>query len=801
MIGLELVRGLRRLRRAPRYSLAVILSSALAVGPTLIAFSLFSAVFLQKPAAKAAERLYAIQSGRTVRGSPSVRGVSFPDFEDLRAGLPRDAWSYSTAWTIRELSLSTASSEQSVRVAAISGEYFQIANAHLVRGAFPREAEQAAVVTQRLARELAAAGEADQLTLLGQRFRVVGVVDEQFRGIDPRDGVDAWIPLTALPRLDDSPDLLTYRELENLSVLVETRDAVQAAPLQASTQMLSGRLAQFHASDHQGWHLAIAPAQPSLGKVLQTRAGQVAIAPLVVVLCVLLIAATNIANLAGVRAAGREREAQLWLTMGMPRWRLLLLECGEPFVLSVVGGAVGIAAGVVGLRYVAALPVVERFGLRLDSIAIIGAGISTALFGVLCALMPALRIRRLEERDVVHQGQGITSRGVSGLQRVYLVLQFTVALAFTGTALQLAHAVQQQSAVDVGFNTDRLLVVTGLAGAPRRTPEEWAQDYERVARAVTTVPGVTSVAGSVAEPFGGYAMSKRPLSTTPSSSAADNAIVAAMDVVSPGYFSTLGLRVLKGREFALETSSGASARTILVNESMARRIAGTGSALGRTIFEQGQYPLEIVGVVPDVRATASDAAEPVYYRSLAQSPLPSFVLYARVTAPSRATMQAITASIMRALPESAGRLRIQSAETQRQTRDAPAILVFGMSVGLAGIAMLITALGLYGVAAHVTVSKSKEYGIRAALGASPGRLAATVFRDGLQWTAVAAVLSLPSIWIGTTVATALVVGARPVPLGTALGLLCTYGIVVFVTLLGPAHRAASESPATALRAF
>ena len=189
----------------------------------------------------------------------------------------------------------------------------------------------------------------------------------------------------------------------------------------------------------------------------------------------------------------------------------------------------------------------------------------------------------------------------------------------------------------------------------------------------------------------------------------------------------------------------------------------------------------------------------MYYCSLAESPLPSFVVYARVAGTSRATMTAITAAITAVLPESGGRFRIESAETQRQSRDAPAVLVFGLSVGLAGIAMLITAVGLYSVAAHVTIGRSEEYGIRSALGASPGRIASTVFRDGLQWTALAAVLSLPSIWLGTKVVAALVAGAKPTPLGTAVALLMTYGLVVVLALLGPAYRAASENPASALR--
>lgn len=803
MYVLDLVRVLRRLRRAPRFSLAVICSSLLSVGPTVIACAVVSAVFLRELAAKAPAQLTAIHSARTARGTQQVRGLSYPDYAQLRTDLPPSAWQFLSAWKVRELTLSDGAQQAPLRVAVFAGDYFEMANATLVRGTYPRADQLEAVVTQRVASLLAAANTGEQLTLVGQPFHVVGTVDDRFRGIDPGEGIDVWIPMNALPRLEASADLLSFRELEDLSVLVESVDSRNATPLLTNVALISARLAPLH-GDARGWQLQTAPAQPSIRSLLRTPHGQLAMAPLIVMCCLLLIAATNVANLAGVRAASREHESRLSLAMGMPRRRLLLLEAMEPILLSVVGGVVGLALGAVALRWVSALPVMQPFGLRLDGNTILGASAAAILFGAFSAILPVLRTLRLSEGDIVHHGDGITARSVSGLQRVYLVVQFTLALAFTGVALQLAQAVRQQTGVNVGFPAERVLVVTGIAGAPRRESVDWAHDIDRVQRAVAAVPGVQGVGASTAEFFGGYTMSQRPITMMPGSSAQEawegkNGFFAAMDVVSPSYFATLMLPLREGREVAAGASPDGPTQ-VVVNETLARRIAGTGSAVGRTIYELGQHPLEVIGVAPDIRATASDIVPPTYYRSLETSPLPSFIFYARVETPSPAVSRAITDVIISTMPESAGRLQIQSAEAKRQVRDAPATLAFALSIGLAVLAMVVTATGLYGLAAQVTQSRRKEYGIRAALGASPQRLAATVFRDGVGWTAAGILLGLPSLWVGTQVVRALVVDAHAISVVSAVAMVLAYGLVAFLALLGPAWQAATGDPADSLRA-
>ncbi|MEP6781961.1 MAG: FtsX-like permease family protein [Gemmatimonadaceae bacterium] len=220
-----------------------------------------------------------------------------------------------------------------------------------------------------------------------------------------------------------------------------------------------------------------------------------------------------------------------------------------------------------------------------------------------------------------------------------------------------------------------------------------------------------------------------------------------------------------------------------------------------TLYELGTNPLEIVGVVPNVRATVGETIQPVYYRSITQSPIPYWVLYVRVASFSPAITSTITNAVVKELPESGGRLKVYAAEEQRAERDMPAIAIFWLATGLAAMAMLISGLGLYGVASHATQARRKEYGIRAAMGASPRQLATMVFGDGLGWTALAAAISLPFVWVGMRVTTALVVGARQIPLAATVALVAIYFVVVFLALQLPAHRAASVSPSNALRSL
>lgn len=801
---LEVVRVLRRLRRAPRFSAVVILSLGIAVGPILVTSEVFEAVFLRGMAVKAADRLFTIRSAHISRAKSDVgpRGVSFPDYQDLRTAMPPAAWRYMTAWKVRDVNRTTPVGDESVRIATIAGDYFPIANARFVQGHSPVEPEIGIVITSALWRDLAANGEGAELTIYNQRYRVVGVVDNSFRGLYPNEGIDAWIPISALPRLDDDPNLLSYRELEDLSVVAQAAGEAGARTLTSSATAISAGLSQYHDGNRYGWHLEVGRAQPGMRELLRTTRGQAALAPLLVLLCVLLIAATNVANLFVIRAAARETELQLRLALGIPRRHLLLYECLEPIILGLAGLALGLWAGTVALRHLIAHPVLARLGLQLSAVSVAAACGAALLFVGICVLMPVVRLGRLRAADIIHQGQGITSHGASRLQRIYLILQFTLALAFTCVAVQLASAVREQSAVDVGFDTKNLMVVTGVSGAPNRTPQQWINDYNRATAAVSSIRGVVAVSASVAEFFGGYRMSTRPLGTFPTAApSSDDRFVAEMDVVGPGYFATLGLPIRTGREFGDADQLGMPVTNILVNQTLAKRIARNGQPLGMTLYENGKYALQIIGIVPDVRASASERVGPVYYRSLNQTPLPAFILYARVAGASPSYAPEIVAAIVKELPESVGRLKIHSVEEQRQQRDLPAIVVFWLTTGLAAMAMLVTGLGLYGTASFAALARRKEHGIRAALGASPRQLASTVFGEGFRWTIVAAALSLPFVWVGMRVATALVVGAHHIPLLTTVALVAIYFVVVFLALMLPAHRVASTSPSDALRAL
>lgn len=794
---LEVIRVIRRLLGSFRFSATVIASVAMAVASILIAAAVFEAVVLRDMAVKAPERLLSLRSARNARGKsqPVLKGISFPDLQDVRTALPRSSWSYMAAWKILDVTTAVSGNYQPLRVAAISGEYFQIASAVFLTGRGPSEEYGGVAVSEQLWRSLVATGDTTEISIYSQRYRITGVLAHSFRGMYAGEGIEAWMLLSDVPRLNGDLALLTYRELEDLNAVVQAATADEIASLTVAIRSSSQRLAQFHDGSRYGWHLEVARAQPGLLEHLRTTRGQAALAPLLVLICVLLVAATNIANLFLVRSSAREAEQQLRLALGITRRQLLLFEVLEQVLLGIVGLSLGLLLGTVALRYLAALPALARWDLRITGISVILACGAALLFVCTCAILPSLRLSRLRASDAIRRGYGITRHGVSRIQRSYLIVQFTFALGFTCVAVQLASAVRQQSDVDVGFDTAGLYVITGITGAPDRNSQQSLNDLMRVTSAVSSIAGVVAVSASVSEFFIGYNMPARPLSTAPG---ADDAPNALMDVVGPGYFSTLGLRLIAGREFGELDRVGQPPR-IIVNETLARAVGGGTSAIGKTLYEFGKYPLLIIGVAPNVRTTAALEVRPVYYRSLTQSPLPSFVMYVRVRSISPAAATAITSTMAQEVPESGGRLRIHTASEQRRQRDMPARTMFFLTSGLALVALLIAALGLYSVASFATLARRREHGIRAALGASPSQLASSVVREGVAWTALAAALSLPFVWAGTRLATSVVVGVRPIPLSTTAALIAAYFLVAFLALTLPAHRTASVNPADALR--
>jgi putative ABC transport system permease protein len=799
MIWLEVVRVLRRLRTSWRFSCAVIASVGIAVGPILVATSICDAVFLRDLAVTQSSRqLVAIRSVIGSRGTP--RGLSFPDYQDLRAALPSKSWQQMTAWATVNVTRATIRGDQPLRLAAVSGDYFRLSSARFVQGHAPREQEIEVVVTRALWRRLSAEGDTAYLAIYGHRYPVTAVIDDSFHGLYPAEGIEAWIPLSALPLLEGDSKLLSFRELENLSILVATAADTGAQLLQPSIAVVSAHLAALHEGD-RGWHLQATSATSTFLELLGTPRGQSAFASFLVLLCILLIAATNIANLFVVRAAAREVESQVRLALGLPRAHLILYECVEPLVLSLIGLAFGLWWGTLALHYLRQVPVLEQLGLRSSIAAVLAACIAALIFAVICAIMPAIGVGRAREADIVHVGQGITSRRVTRLQRVYLVVQFTLALGFTYVAVLLALAVRQQGAVNVGFDTKNLFVIRGAQSADGRLPAQWRNDYDRSVAAVSSLPDVISVSGSLAEFFGGWGAPGREIYTAPGDPHSTNqAFDATMEVVGPHYFATLGLPVLAGREFGEEEKFGAP-KNIIVNESLAKLVASGGQALGLTVYEHGNAARQIIGIVPDIRATAAEKAQPSYYRSLSETPLPTFVLYIRVTAPSPTVASAIVAAMVREMPQSAGRFEIHTVQERRAQRDLPALTMFGLSVGLAALTILIAGLGLYSVASFGMAIRRREHGIRSALGASPGQLAALVLGEGIVWTAAATGLSLPFIWVGVKVVRTLVLGARPVPLFATVAVIGAYLVIIVISLAFPARRVASLNPAEAIRSL
>ncbi|MEP6780187.1 MAG: ABC transporter permease, partial [Gemmatimonadaceae bacterium] len=557
-------------------------SIAIAIGPIVVASSVFEAAFLRDMAVKDSRDLLSIRTAHKGIGAAQIvsQGLSYPDYQDFQATLPKDSWRYMTAWKVEDVSRSGMTGDQPLRIATVSGDYFRIANARFTQGYAPSDQEIGVVVTPALWRELSAGRATAALTIYNQQFQVVGVVDESFHGLYANEGINAWIPLSALPRLEGNLNVLSYREQQDLSVIVQTAKESKIQSYQPLVATISSRLSEFHDANRFAWHFEMARAQPTFLELLRTQSGQAAFAPLLVVICVLLIAATNVANLFVIRATSRERELQLRLALGIQRKHLLLYQCLEPIVLGLAGLLVGLWMGILAVQRLTIHPALQHLHLQSSATAIVAAACAALLFVGLCVIMPVIRIGNLREAGMIHEGQGITSRGVSRLQQSFLVLQFTLALAFTCVAVQLASAVRQQSAVDVGFDTRNLLVIKGARDALGLTPERLFSDYQRVTAAVSSIPGVVAVSASLSEFFGGYRMMTRAIMTSPTTNLSwEGGVSAAMDAIGPGYFAALGLPLSAGREFGSEDRPGTPGR-VIVNQALAKLIAPNGRAVG-----------------------------------------------------------------------------------------------------------------------------------------------------------------------------------------------------------------------------
>jgi predicted permease len=804
----------RLLRKSPVFTLTAALSLAIGIGANTAIFSLVNGLlFSDRPGITAGKEV--VDVGRTRRGA-GFDTSSYPNYLDLKRGVPalRDLAAYRIepiAMSLRDPGGRLAEPER-IFVTSVSGNYFDVLGTRPAVGRlFAASDDESArkeptivlsygVWDRQYQRDPAIVGRA--VLINGIETRIVGVAPPGFRGPNFM-APDAWLPLGAFPVFNPRGDaMFTERRIVWLILVGRLQPGATVSQAQAQISTVARQLEAAHPESNRDMGWTVSPSTfvpaPFRGMVRGFLALLMTIVGLV-----LLIACINLAGVLLARGAGRRRELAVRLAVGAGRGRIVRQLVTETLAIFVVGcvGGVLLAVWLIGL--LASLPEALPFPIAIDvslsAPVVLFALAVTLVSGVLSGLVPALDAARTDLLGALKDDAGSFGLRRLRLRGALLVAQIALScVLFLGAAL-FARSLQSAGHIDPGFDARGVDAVTlDLAMSGRRDADA-ARFAEQLVERVGRVPGITGVALTRMIPLQGGGMGLGGLSPAGGDPARDS-IDADWNIVTADYFEVLRIPFRAGRTFTAVDREGAPAVAI-VNETFAKRAWPNRSAVGQRLIRQtpdSRSELEVVGVVRDGK-----------YRSLGEAPMAHiFVPHAQHPSGDMSLLVR-RSSDASAVPAVRGVLRELAPDmpivTAQPLSEAVAVGLMPQRVAakLAGslgfIGLLLAALGIYGVTAFSVAQRTREIGVRVALGAPRSTVLRMVVRQGMRLAVVGVAVGLAGGAALARLLSSLLYGLGandPVTFGAVAVIFCAIaGLASYM----PARAALKIDPLRALR--
>ncbi|MBV8205581.1 MAG: ABC transporter permease [Acidobacteria bacterium] len=798
--------GLRLLGKSPAFTLVAVLSLALGIGANTAIFSVVDAVLLRPLAIAHPEHVvYLSEQWRN-----ELPGFSVGNFVDIR----RQSTSFENMGASASASFNIATSDTPERVEGeqVTASYWPTLGVQPMFGrVFSADEDQpgrgnVVVVSERLWRthlrgDRGVIGQPMQIN--GEPMTVLGVMPSSFDPLLQRS--DLWIPAAF------APQKLADHDNHYLEVVARLKPGISLAQANGELQVIARHQQQAYPIDND----ARSFRARQLSSVLLGDQRLALITMLGAVGLVLLIACANIANLQLARARNRDKEIALRAALGASPFRMARQLLIENLVLGAAGAAAGILVAFWGVAWLAAngpRNVPRLDSAKLDAPALWFALAVAMLTGLLIGLAPALRATSMRLNDAFKQGIGTASGSRDRLRGALVVGEMALALMLLAGAGLLVRTALAVSHVDPGFDASNLIV--GRIGLPDRgyaDPAKARETFERIVNATEALPGVTSASVVSRAPLAGGNSSNGLIAEGRGLDLA-NLVDARLQVVSQHYLGTVHLPLLKGRNFT-DQDTRQTALVTIINQRLAQVMWPGQDALGKRFAccEAGPKgrldPVwhQVIGVVADVHAAGLDReVQPEFYLPMTQMPPASWdwigrtmdlVVRSKANAVSAAELRSTVASIAPGVPlYRLSTMQQKIAGTLEQAHfDTLLLSIF------AAMALLLAAIGVYGVLSYVVAQRTRDIGIRMALGASPTRIRQQVLGYGLRMALLGTGIGIVAGLAGARILSKLLFGVRSSDALTFIAVsLALISIAALASYL-PARRATRIDPMVALR--
>jgi putative ABC transport system permease protein len=810
--------GFRTLLKSRGFTLIAVISLALGIGANTTIFTLVNAVFLQAIPVRDPARVMSIYTTdeKNKGGFNDFMPTSYPNFEDYRD--QNTTFEGMSAFTGVPLSLSGSGEPEQLFGLIVSGNYFDMLGAAPALGrAFLQEEDRTpgthpvvvlshGLWARRFGSDPGIIGRT--LTLNGQAFTVIGVARQGFKGTNTLGGPALWVPMMMHPQLLTGFFAENFNDRRALMFNMQGRlkPGVSREQALAELQTIGRRLEQEYPTPNKGRNITLLPVTQTTIHPAQRRAFVLAGGLLMTVVgLVLLIACANVANLLLARATARRKEIAIRLSLGAGRARLVRQLLTESLLLSLLGGGAGLLIAAWGrdlllfFRPPQFQP--ENLDLSLDG-AVLGFTLAVSLLtGLMFGLAPALQASRqdlaVELKDRTSQpgrrGGRVNLRGLLVVGQVALSL-----ISLIGAGLFL-RSLRNTQGIDPGFETKNLLSLNFDLGAQGYDVARGRDYHRRVLDEVGSLPGVRAAALSTMPLLGGGGFMRTvfPEGQEPSTGAVGQFVFT--DAVSVSSLETQGVALLRGRGLTEMDREGAP-RVVVVNEAMAERFWKGADALGRRFkFFGDESFAEVVGVAENTKVfTLGEDAQPIAYIPVLQAYEPAMVLNVRTDGDPAPLMDSVRRRVQ-ALDPSMPLTNVQTvSDAIRQTLWAPRMGA-GLLAIFGGLALVLAAVGLYGVMSYSVGQRTHEFGIRMALGARRRDVLHLVLRQGMTLVGAGVALGLLAALGVTHLVAAFLVGVSAVDPVTFAGIPLLLSAVALLAGYLPARRATRVDPMIALR--
>jgi predicted permease len=800
--------ALRKLVRQPVVTAVAVVSIGLGVGANATIFSMVSRFVLRPAPVGEPATLLTIHT--THRTNGDINSFPWPLYRDLHDDT-RSLSGLAAYYELLPASIGGYGEPERVWGQAATTNFFDVLELRMVLGrgfASDEDTRPVIVLGENLWRRRfnADSGIVGKTILLsGRSFTVVGVAPAAFHSVDQILNTQFWVPLGMVGQLVPNLPPKDSREFHWVTVVGRMRPGATRTQVQAELDTLAARYAKsYPATDKDGGFVF-----EQAGSLPPRDRGAILIflgALSLVVLLLLAIAAANVANLLFAQAAGRQREMAVRLALGATRGRLRRQMLMESTLMAVGGGVTGVVLSLWATRALSAFrvpaPVPLDLSVSVDWRVLLFTFALSVTSGVLLGLAPAWAAARPLLANALKGEEALARPGRRfTLRNLLVVTQIAMSVVLLSATVLFLRSLQGAAGIDVGFDPRGVLMLSVDPRVHGYTAAKTIVFLDQLRERVAALPGVTAAVCTDVAPLSGGNRSDGFTAADHAAKQSDYT-VAEMYMVTPGYFGALGIPRLAGNDFGGEKADGL--RTAVVNRAFAEEVFNGASPVGQHVNgPTGNY--EIIGVVGNAKSrTLGEETRPTLYRSLAQSVAgdPSLMGYTLIVK-TAGDPAALTEAVRRQVYALDPAMAIYNEETMEEHVRTAYVLpnlaaaLFGI---FGGIGVTLAAIGLYGVMSYAVSRRTREIGIRMALGARPGAVEGLFLRQGLTLTLIALMLGWPASWMLARVAANLLYGIQPHDAPTFVCVPLALCAIALAACWIPARRAALVDPVRALRA-